>query len=169
MPAADRARAMNAEARVRLAAALEGKGAHLTFEEAVRDFPESLMNTKPPHVPYTFWHQLEHMRITQWDMLRYIADPAHVSPEWPREYWPERDATTERAGWDETIRRYLADRGELIALVSDPAADLLAPVRHMEDRSILRSVFIAVDHASYHLGEFIMGRQILGAWKSQLA
>jgi hypothetical protein len=51
--------AMNREARMRLVAALEGKAAHLTFEEAVRDFPESLMNTKPAHVPYTFWHQLE--------------------------------------------------------------------------------------------------------------
>jgi hypothetical protein len=157
------------EARLRLVGSLQGKGAHLTFEDAVRDFPKELMNTKPPHVPYSFWHQLEHIRITQWDMLRYIADPAHVSPEWPRQYWPPQDATAEREGWEQTVRQYLADRDELVRLVNDPAVDLFAPVAHMEGRSILRGVVIVIDHTAYHLGEFVMGRQILGAWKSELA
>jgi hypothetical protein len=161
--------AMNREARTRLTGALEGKGAHLTFEEAVRDFPQSLMNTKPAHVPYTFWHQLEHIRITQWDMLRYIADPKHVSPDWPRGYWPDQGATTDRAGWERTIEQYLGDRADLIALAKDPEVNLLAPVAHMENRSILRSAFIIVDHTSYHLGEFVMARQIHGAWTSLLA
>jgi hypothetical protein len=157
------------EARVRLVAALEGKGAHLAFEDAVGDFPQRLVNAKPPHVPYTFWHQLEHIRIAQWDMLMYIKDPKHVSPQWPREYWPAQDSTTDRAGWESTIAAYLSDRRSLIDLVNDPDTDLLAPVAHMENRSILRSVFIVVDHTSYHLGELVMGRQILGEWKSALA
>jgi hypothetical protein len=160
--------AANREARIRLADALEGKGAHLTYEEAVRGFPERLMNEKPAHVPYSFWHQLEHIRITQWDMLRYIKDPAHKSPPWPEGYWPDQEAATDAAGWKRSIDGYLADRQELLDLLKDPETDLLAPVAHMENRSILRSVFIVVDHTAYHLGEFIMGRQILGAWKSEL-
>jgi hypothetical protein len=160
---------MNEEARVRLVAALQGKGAHLTFEEAVNGFPHRLFNTKPPHVPYTFWHQLEHIRITQWDMLRYIVDPKHVSPDWPKGYWPAQDAVTDREGWEATIGAYLADRGSLIDVVKEPQTNLLAPVAHMENRSILRSAFIIVDHTAYHLGELVMGRQILGEWKSLLA
>ncbi len=163
------AESMNIEARIRLVAALEGKGAHLSFDDAVRDFPEGLRNAKPPHVPYTFWHQLEHIRITQWDMLRYIEDPGHVSPDWPKGYWPDQAATTDGAGWDTTIRQYLSDLASLIALVNDPKVNLLAPIKHIENRSILRCGFIIVDHTSYHLGELVMGRQILGAWKSALA
>jgi hypothetical protein len=160
--------ATNREARIRLVASLEGKGAHLSYEEAVHGFPERLMNEKPPHVPYSFWHQLEHIRITQWDMLRYIKDPGHESPPWPEGYWPDQQALTDASGWKRSIDGYLADRQELVELLNDPHADLLAPVPHMENRSILRSVLIVVDHTSYHLGEFIMGRQILGAWKSAL-
>ena len=159
---------MNVEARVRLIDALENKGAHLSFEEAVDGFPERLMNVKPPHVPYTFWHQLEHMRRTQADMLSYIQDPKYVSPEWPRDYWPARNEETNHEGWARTIRDYLADHAAFVELVGNPELNLLAPVIHMGNRSVLRSTLIVVDHTAYHLGEFVMARQILGAWKSEL-
>lgn len=160
---------MNEEARVRLVDALKTRGAHLTYESAVDGFPEELINRKPPHVPYSFWHQLEHIRRTQADMINYIKDPGYVSPEWPREYWPPQEATTDRAGWDTTIREYLSDRNEFIELVSDPGINLLAPVEHMSNRSVLRAVLVIIDHTSYHLGEFVLGRQMLGAWESELA
>lgn len=160
---------MNEEARVRLVDALQGKGAHLSFDQAVRDFPERLMNQKPANVPYTFWHQLEHIRITQWDLFRYIADPKHVSPEWPKQYWPPQDGHIDVAGWDATIRQYRSDLADLLELVRDPHINLLAPVPHTRNRSVLRSAYLIVDHTAYHLGEFVMARQILGAWESELS
>ncbi len=160
---------MNEEARVRLIDGLENKGAHLSFEDAVRDFPENLMNEKPSHVPYTFWHQLEHIRRTQEDMLRYIRDPSYVAPVWPKDYWPDQSARTDRKGWDTTIRKYLADRKTFVELVADPTTNLLAPVKRLNNRSVLRCALIVIDHTAYHLGELVMGRQILGAWKSELA
>lgn len=159
---------MNREARVRLISGLETKGAHLTFEDAVKDFPDNLINENPPHVPYSFWYQLEHIRMAQKDMIEYIKDPEHVSPDWPRGYWPEGNAKTDRGGWRGTIDRYLADRREFVDLISDPKTNLLAPVKHMSNRSIMRCALIIIDHNAYHLGEFVMGRQILDAWKSEL-
>lgn len=160
---------MNNEARIRLTDSLETRGAHVSFIDAVADFPESLMNEKPAHVPYSFWHQLEHIRRAQKDMMEYIRDPNYKSPPWPSGYWPDQDARTDRAGWDETIEGYLSDRREFIALVNDPQVNLLAPVKHLENRSILRCTIIIIDHTSYHLGEFVIGRQMLGYWKSALA
>lgn len=161
--------AANEEARVRLAAALRGHVAHLSFDDAVRDFPAGLMNEKPNNVPYTFWHQLEHIRITQWDLLRYIGDPGHQSPNWPVDYWPAQDATADAAAWDRTVARYHEDLNELVALVEDPGTTLLEPIAHMDNRSIMRSAMMVVDHTAYHLGEFVMARQILGAWKSMFS
>ncbi len=60
---------------------------HLPFEEAVADFPDEAINTRPPNVPYTPWHLLEHLRITQWDILEYVRKPGHLSPDWPAGYW----------------------------------------------------------------------------------
>ncbi|HUX12917.1 MAG TPA: DinB family protein [Spirochaetia bacterium] len=161
--------AANAETRIRLVAALRGKGAHLSFDDAIHDFPADIMNEKPNNVPYSFWHQLEHIRITQWDILKYIADPNHRSPEWPAGYWPAQSARADGAAWQKTLKQYHADLNALVALVEDPAAELLAPVAHMENRSIMRSTMIIVDHTAYHLGEFVMARQILGYWKSELS
>jgi len=160
---------MNEEARVRLTSGLQTKGAHLSFEDAVADFPAGLMNEKPANVPYSFWHQLEHIRITQRDMIDYIKDPGYSSPNWPRGYWPPQDAAADSAAWQKTLDDYLADRSEFIALINDKAVNLLAPVEHLHGQIIMRCALIIIDHNAYHLGEFVMGRQILGAWKSMLA
>ena len=160
--------AANEEARARLLSALEGKGAHLSFERATSDFPADLRNVKPPHVPYTFWHQLEHVRIGQWDILRYIVDPSHESPPWPQGYWPAFDSEADDAAWEGTIRRFQADRESLISLARDPECRLFEPVAHMDGHSIMRELLLVIDHTAYHLGEFVMARQISGAWKSEL-
>lgn len=158
----------NSEAKARLIPALRGEGAHLGLDDAVHGFPSDLMNAKPANVPYTFWHQLEHIRITQWDLLRYTVDPGHASPEWPREYWPAQDAMTDASGWAATLEAIRSDRSELVRVIEDPSCDVLAPVEHMGGRSIFGSVLLVIDHTAYHLGEFVMARQIMGAWESAL-
>ena len=109
--------AANNEAKKRLIASLRGKGAHLGFSDAIQDCPENLINEKPPNVPYTFWHQLEHIRICQWDILRYVVDPDHVSPSWPGGYWPDPTATADVIAWDKTIADYGTDLEELVLLI----------------------------------------------------
>lgn len=161
-------RSANAEAKRRLVNGLRCEGAHLSFEDAVAGFPDALMNTAPDNVPYSFWHQLEHIRICQWDILRYITDPDHLSPEWPGGYWPAWSDTADRAAWDATIVQYQADVEEFVRLIEHEETDVLAPVAHNGGRSILGSTLIVIDHTAYHLGEFVMGRQMLGAWKSAL-
>ncbi len=51
--------------RKELLALLEGQQAHMKFEDALADFPAEFINATPPNVPYTFWHLVEHLRITQ--------------------------------------------------------------------------------------------------------
>ena len=63
---------------------------------------------------------------------------------------------------------YYSDRDALIALIRRQDVLVLEPVPHNNGRSIMGSVLIVADHTAYHLGEFVMGRQILGAWKSAL-
>ncbi len=158
----------NAEAKSLLVWSLRGEGAHLTLEDAVENFPEYLMNRRPPHVPYTFWHQLEHIRIAQWDLLQYATNPDHVTPEWPSGHWPAPDATADRATWNKTIDRIQADRAAFIRLLDDPTVDIFEPVPHMDNRTIMRATLLVIDHTSYHLGEFVLGRQMMGEWKSEL-
>ncbi len=158
----------NREAKTRLVSGLLGEGAHLTFDSAVQDFPEPLYNEKPGNVPYTFWHQLEHIRLAQRDIIDYIRDPDYTAPAWPDGYWPGQGEQTDGSGWDETMGQYKSDREEFIQMIKEPGCNVLAPVERNRGRSILGSALIIIDHTAYHLGEFVMGRQILGAWKSEL-
>ena len=65
---------------------------YMTFDDVVADFPMKHVNTRPPNVPYTPWHLLEHMRIAQRDILEYIEDPEYRLPSWPDDYWPKPEA-----------------------------------------------------------------------------
>ena len=144
---------------------LQGRGAHLPFEDAVADFPPEMINTRPPNVSYTPWHLVEHLRIAQWDILEYIRNPGYESPSWPEGYWPAPDAQADVAAWNATIDMFQRDLRDMQAIVEDPATDLLAPIPHGYDgHTILREVLILADHNAYHVGELAILRQVMGAW-----
>ncbi len=138
--------------------------AHMTFDSAVAEFPPDQMNARPPNVPYTPWQLLEHMRITQWDILGFIRDRRHMSPEWPEGYWPAKEEQAGEARWRETIQAFREDLAALQALASDPTTDLYAPIPHGDGQTTLREILLAADHNSFHLGEFAILRQVMGSW-----
>jgi len=142
---------------------LAGKGAHADFETAVADFPEELRTVKPEGAPHSAWDLLEHLRIAQRDMLEYCRNPKHVSPEWPAGYWP---AASSPVGWEQSVKDFRKDLGEMRKLVADPKSDLFAPFAHGEGQTLLREALQLADHNAYHIGELVFLRRLLGAWKN---
>ncbi|HEX6139477.1 MAG TPA: DinB family protein [Candidatus Limnocylindria bacterium] len=145
------------ELRTQLARLLDGDDAHMRFEHAVADFPDDAINAFPPNVPYTPWHLVEHLRITQRDILDYVRDPAYASPPWPSGYWPRTDATASPLQFDDSVRRFLDDRAALRAMVTDEALDLAAPMPHTPGHSLAREIRICADHNAYL-------RQVMNTW-----
>jgi len=146
---------------------LRGGGAHMSFDDAVADFPLELINVKPPNVPYTPWHLVEHLRITQWDILEFVRNPHHVSPTWPDGYWPDQNAQADAAAWNNSLAAFKADLQAMQALVSDPDTDLYVPIPHGEGQTVLREALLVADHNAYHIGELGILRQVMQAWPSQ--
>ncbi len=157
---------MNSEnvLREQLVQLLRSKNAHMSLDHAIADFPMQAINKRPPNVPYTPWHLLEHIRITQWDILEFIRDPQHVSPAWPTGYWPEQDAQAEPTDWENTIQSYRLDLDSLEALVRDPETELFTPIPHGDGQNILREILTVADHSAYHVGEFAILRQVMNTW-----
>ncbi|MFQ5578613.1 MAG: DinB family protein [Anaerolineae bacterium] len=157
---------MNADSVMRrqLLALLRGGNAHMGFEQAVANFPAEHINRRPPHVSYTPWHLLEHLRIAQRDILEFIRNPNHVSPEWPAGYWPAPDAQTDEAGWRKTIADFQADLAALEELAQNPHTDLFGPIPHAPDYTIFREILLVADHNAYHTGEFAILRQVMQTW-----
>jgi hypothetical protein len=143
---------------------LRGGQAHMTFDEAVADFPLDQINRRPLHVPYTPWHLLEHLRITQRDILDFMCDPHYREPNWPDDYWPPQDQDASLADWTTTIDTFRADLAALVAMVDEPATDLYALVPHGQGQTVLREILLVADHNAYHIGEFAILRQIMQTW-----
>lgn len=150
--------------RPQLLELIDGRGAHMPFDDAVKDFPESAINLRPPNVPYTLWHLLEHIRRAQWDILDYIRNRAYLAPNWPDEYWPARDATATPEQFAGTLDGFRADNRALHELVADPATDLLATIPGTPGHTILREVRVIGAHNAYHIGEFAILREVMGTW-----
>jgi DinB superfamily len=143
---------------------LRGGNAHMSFADAVRQFPMKHINTKFPGGTYTPWHLLEHLRMTQWDILDFIRNAAYQEREWPREYWPPQDQEATEQDWQHTISTFLADGQTLQALAENPATDLYARIPHGTGQTILRELLLVADHNAYHIGEFAIARQMMGTW-----
>ena len=142
---------------------LRDGGAHIKFEEALKDFPVELINARAAGVPYTPWHLLEHMRIAQWDILEFSRTAAHVSPGWPEGYWPDKAREANAEDWRRSVESFRADLRAVESLVEDEANDLYARIPHGEGQTLLREALLVADHNAYHLGALVTLRRALEA------
>jgi hypothetical protein len=156
----------NPELRKQLVALLEGGQAHLTFDDAIKDFPAELRGTVPQNLPYSAWQLLEHLRITQRDILNFSAPPTggYHAIEWPDDYWPRSVEPPTQQAWDQSIAAIRTDLKHFEDLIKKPESDLFKPFRWGDGQNLLREALLIADHTAYHLGELIVLRRLLGAW-----
>ena len=62
---------------------LERPRAHISFEKAAAGMPVALMNRKPRGVPYTPWGLVEHIRVSQRDMIDLLQIHRGMWPNAP--------------------------------------------------------------------------------------
>ena len=155
------------EIRTQLAALLDGGQAHATFEDAVKDFPAKLRGVVPEGLPYSAWQLLEHIRLPQKDILDFSAPPTggYHPLKWPEGYWPKEAEPANAEAWDRSIAAIEADRKKFKALIAKPEADLVKPFRWGTGQNLLREALLIADHNAYHVGELVLLRRLLGAWK----
>ena len=150
--------------RQQLVSLLTGKDAHADFETAIAHIPEAARGKRPAGAEHSPWEVLEHLRITQWDILEFTRDAKHASPEFPAGYWPTTQAPPNEAAWDASMQKFREDLKAFCELVSDEATDLLAKIPHGDGQTVLREALLASDHTAYHLGELVLLRRVLGVW-----
>jgi hypothetical protein len=142
---------------------LRGGSAHASLKDALKDLPAELRGEKPHNLPYSIWQLVEHIRITQWDMLEFSRDPNHESPKWPDEYWPKEAAPADETAWKNAIHQIDLDLDNFINLLKKD--DIYKELPHGDGQSILREALQMADHTSYHISEIIIIRRLLNAWK----
>ncbi|MGH9777407.1 MAG: DinB family protein [Candidatus Acidiferrales bacterium] len=150
--------------RAQLVKLLDWRDAHLRFDDAVRGWPPRLRGIKPPGAPHTAWQLVEHLRICQRDILDFCRNRSYR--EMPFEnYWPRTASPPNTATWEKSLRGFRADSKAMQKLVANPKTDLFAPIPWGSGQTILREAVLVADHNAYHLGQLVLLRRLLGAWK----
>lgn len=150
--------------REQLATSLSGRGAHVSFDKAVADFPVELAGRRVPGLAHSPWEVLYHLWIAQWDILEFVRDPLHKSPAWPQGYWPKEPAPQSASEWAEAVRKFRDDLKSMVELVRDTRNDLLTPIPHGEGQTLFREALLVIDHNSYHVGQLVDLRRSINAW-----
>ena len=120
----------------------------------------------PDGLPYSVWQLVEHIRLSQWDILDFCKNPHYKSMNWPDDYWPKEKAPAHKGDFKKSVDRVLSDRKAFIELLHKAGDDeLYTPLKHGDGQNLFREALLIIDHTSYHIGELIVLRRLLGDWK----
>lgn len=145
---------------------LKKGNAHVPFNEAVKDLPFEDLGKKPQHLPYSIWQLTEHIRITQKDILDFCVNDNYKELNWPNDYWPAEDAPKSEEQWKKTVQQINDDLTAFIHIIKT-SVDIYEPFTHGNGQSLFREALVIADHNSYHTGEIILLRRLLGNWKKK--
>ena len=142
-----------------LARALTGKGAHVDSREIFEALDWKVAGTRPTGAPHSIFQLLNHVAFWQNWAVKWLEGkpaplPADAAGSWPGEVMPAG-----KEEWDGAVKAFHEGLHELARL--SRAADL----KTMRGRkSRLEMLHTIAAHNSYHLGQAVLLRQMLGAW-----
>ena len=143
---------------------LKKGNAHVGFNDAVKNIPFEDLGKKPGNLPYSIWQITEHIRITQKDILDFSININYKELNWPDDYWPQNSAPEAKADWENSIKAINDDLDEFIKLLKN-SENIFKLFDHGTGQTLLREGMLIADHNSYHTGEIIVLRRLLGNWK----
>ena len=88
-----------------------------------------------------------------------------MEKKFPEDYWPETAEPPSKEAWEKSVRALTEDLEAFEELIRNPDSNLYAQIPWgQKEHTLLREVLVAADHNSYHTGELVFLRRILGAW-----
>jgi hypothetical protein len=149
---------------------IRGGGAHADSVACVRDLAPDLAGRRPDASPYTVWQLVRHVDYWIQYELDRIAGRAPVYPEHASESWPSEPGPRDPAEWPAEVARFDRLLGEMERLAASGEAALARPVPALHsshgdrETSVLEVLWQTVVHNSYHVGQIVQLRRMLGAW-----
>jgi hypothetical protein len=160
-----RATDSHAALRQHLVELLNGGQAHATFDDVIKNLSPKLRGTKPANYPHSPWMLLEHLRIAQEDILDFSTNAKYKAMKWPDDYWPKDPEPSNSTAWEKSVSQFRRDLKSMQTLIADPKTDLFAKIPWGDGQTILREALLVADHNSYHLGQLLDVRRLLGDWE----
>lgn len=137
---------------------LEGTGAHVAALDALDDLSEEDATAQPDGWPYSCHDLLLHIVYWQDLMLARMTGGPVSFPATAEAGWPSAG----RSRWSDTVVRF--ERGLEAAKQQARTGDLDAPLPEWHGTRRGEGLALLAQHNSYHLGQIVLLRRVLGAW-----
>ena len=137
---------------------LIGKGAHVNIKDAFDDLPWEFTAVQPEGCPFSIWQLLKHMIYWQKYNIAQLENEQVSAPVHASLSWTETIGPSSQSEWLITRSEFFADLDFIIRKVDIgfDEGNIMS-----QDIKILGSI---TGHNSYHLGQIVMIRRIVGSW-----
>lgn len=139
--------------------ALRGEGAHVEEQHVFEEVDWKLAGAKPGGAPHSLFELLSHMIFWQNWVVKWLDGQDPSSPRHASGSWPAVAGPANKKEWDRVVRTFLTGLSELERWSRD--ADLLSKGGQKSRLEMLHTI---ASHNSYHCGQAVLLRQMLGAW-----
>lgn len=139
--------------------ALTGKGAHAESRGVFEGLDWTLAGNRPAGATHSLFQLLNHVVYWQNWAVKWMDGEAAPIPKHAAGSWPGAESPLSREEWENAVKEFRKGLGALERGAA--AADLLTK---RGARSRLEMLHTIASHNSYHLGQAVLLRQMLGAW-----
>lgn len=139
--------------------ALSGKGAHVQTREVFSGLSWQAAGSKPRGVSHSVYQFLGHIIYWQDWVLAWLEGESPASPRHASGSWPDEAGPSSRRDWDDAVRKF---QGGLVKLERACRGADLSSRRGRKSR--LEMIHTIAAHNSYHAGQVVFLRQMLGKW-----
>jgi hypothetical protein len=96
------------------------------------------------------------------DLIDWVEAEHYQAHEYPGGYWPPEHGPPDTETWHRTVARVEESIDRIASWIEDDAHDLFAPLERDARHDRFRQALLAVDHNSYHIGQLVDLRMLLG-------
>lgn len=151
------------ELRKRLVSHLKGGQAFSSLDKIIEKVSFDEIGIVPEGLPYSFYQQFYHIRISQLDILDYCREKNYEAPDWPDDYWPETTAPADKNEWKLLIKNYVNERDEFCDFIMDSTNHLFDPFKANPDHNLFREAQLVIEHTAYHTGQLYIIYRLLNS------
>jgi uncharacterized damage-inducible protein DinB len=139
--------------------ALSGKEAHIETASVLGGLDWKLAGARPEGVPHSIFQLVNHIVYWQLWLVRWLDGQRPRPPKHATGSWPGTSSPASRKEWERTVRDLHDALDALERRLG--AVDLLSKRGKWTPLELLH---IVGSHTSYHIGQIVFLRQLLGAW-----
>jgi uncharacterized damage-inducible protein DinB len=139
--------------------ALSGKGSHVAARSLFDGLDWKVVGVRPKGAPHSIYEVLNHMRYWQDWAAKWLDGENPPIPRHASAGWPGSPGPTDSKEWQTAVRGFRSGLTKLDRQSRE--TDLLAARGKHTRLGMLQTI---ASHNSYHLGQVVVLRQLLGSW-----